>query len=302
LHGNPPVEKTMPWADGELLPRDRFQDAVRLSLLERQPLLVGKIGANELQLLYWTERLKLQGRSFTRRHVHFWNLRTCASNAGLKPRTRSSYRQFGVLLRKAALAVDHLGVWQVYQDPAERTLYRHLGLTCEYHNLFHLCPWFADPACAWPQSLAGRKLFVVSPFLESILAQYPRREQIWAARPGLLPDCQISGYRFPYLISRDCTLSWQEVYAQVAAMMRETDFDVALLGCGALGLPLGLLAKQLGRHAIHMGGFLQVLFGIHGSRFRQDQAYAELFNQHWIAPADSETPMEAKSIENGCYW
>jgi hypothetical protein len=84
--------------------------------------------------------------------------------------------------------------------------------------------------------------------------------------------------------------------------MRQSDFDVALLGCGALSLPLGFVAKQLGRQAIHMGGFLQVLFGIHGGRFRRDPVYAELFNQHWIAPPVTETPVEASSIENGCYW
>ena len=169
-------------------------------------------------------------------------------------------------------------------------------------NLFHLCPWFADPAYAWSQALAGRKIFVVSSFLNSILAQFPRREQIWASRPALLPDCQISGYRFPYLISRHCKLSWQDVYTEVAAQMRQSDFDVALLGCGALGLPLGLVAKQLGNQPILMGWFLQVLFGIHGGRFRQDPVYPELFNEHWIAPAATETPSEGSRVENACYW
>ena len=289
----------MHWADAELLPRDRFQNALRLSLLDRHPLLVGKVGANERQILYWIERFEFPGRFFLRRHIHFWNLRTCSSNAGLKPRSRSSYRQYGELLREAALAADHLGVWK---EPDELALYRQLGLTASYHNLFHLCPWFADPACAWPKALAGRKLFVVSPFLDSILSQFPRRKQIWASRPDLLPDCQISGYRFPYLISRQCRLSWQEVYADVVSKMRSTDFDVALLGCGALGLPLGLVAKRLSRQAIHMGGFLQVLFGIHGGRFRSDPLYAELINEHWTVPTTAETPTEAPRIENGAYW
>jgi hypothetical protein len=63
-----------------------------------------------------------------------------------------------------------------------------------------------------------------------------------------------------------------------------------------------LVAKQLGRQAIHMGGLLQVLFGIHGGRFCRDPVYAELFNEHWISPAAVETPAEAESIENRCYW
>jgi hypothetical protein len=145
-------------------------------------------------------------------------------------------------------------------------------------------------------------VFVVSPFLASIQRQYPRRQLIWSSRPGLLPAIEISGYPFPYLISSGCSQTWQQVYQDVLEAMRRTEFDVALLGCGALGLPLAMEAKRLGRQAIHMGGFLQVLFGIHGARFRRDPAYKDLINEHWIAPSSEETPPEASRVEEGCYW
>ena len=45
------------------------------------------------------------------------------------------------------------------------------------------------------------------------------------------------------------------------------DFDVALLGCGGYGLPLcNYIRHTLGKSAIYVGGGLQLLFGVMGSR------------------------------------
>lgn len=287
------------WTDVSIEHRDLFQHHVCSHLLNGAPLLVGKIGANELNLLYWLERLVVPGRPFLRRRLHLWNLRSCETNAGLKPRTRPSYRQFALLLRQAALEADYVGVWH---DDAEILLYRQLALKAGFYDLFDICPWFASSDCAWSMALAGRKVFVVSPFLASIQSQYARRELIWQSRPGLLPDFQLSGYQFPYLISQNCSLTWQSVYQDVVEAIRRSQCDVVLLGCGALGLPIGMEARRLGCQALHLGGFLQVLFGIHGGRFRRDPAYRDLINEHWIAPSSEETPREAGRIEGGCYW
>ena len=287
------------WSDVAIQPRERFQKRLRDRLLSGDPTLVGKIGANELNLLYWLERLVIPSRPFLRRRLHLWNLRSCETNAGLKPRTRASYRQFAQLLRQAALEADDLGVWH---DDAEILLYRRLSLKAGFYDLFDICPWFAPADSAWSFALAGRRVFVVSPFLSSIRAQHARRDLIWRSRPGLLPDFQLSGYQFPYLISRDCSLTWPNVYQDVLAAIRGSQCDVVLLGCGALGLPLGMEARRLGCQALHLGGFLQVLFGIHGGRFRRDPAYRDLINEHWISPSARETPPEATRVEDGCYW
>lgn len=287
------------WTNTEIQPRDLFQSRVRSRLYAGDPFLVGKIGANELNLLYWLERLVIPSRPLLRRRLHLWNLRSCETNAGLKPRTRTSYRQFALLLRQAALEADHLGVWH---QEAEILLYHRLSLKARFYDLFDICPWFASSDCAWSAALVGRKVFVVSPFLNSILAQYSRRELIWEARPGLLPDFALSGYKFPYLIADNCSLAWSDVYQDVLEAIRRSQCDVVLLGCGALGLPLGMEVRRLGRQAVHLGGFLQVLFGIHGGRFRRDPAYRDLINEHWVAPSAYETPAEAARVENGCYW
>lgn len=40
------------------------------------------------------------------------------------------------------------------------------------------------------------------------------------------------------------------------------DYDIALIGCGAYGFPLAAHIKRSGKKAIHLGGALQLLFGI----------------------------------------
>ena len=287
------------WSEVDVQSRDGFQASVRTMLSRPDPFLVGKVGANELNLLYWLERLPVVERGMIFRRLHIWNLRTCETVAGLKPRTRNSYREFSLLLRQASIDADFLGVWR---HSSELNLYRHLGLNSCFYDLFDICPWFARPDCAWSPALSGKRVFVVSPFLASINQQLERRELVWLSRPGLLPEVKLCGYKYPYLLSAGSVLDWRDVYKDVLVSMKNTDFDVALFGCGALGLPLAMEAKRLGRQALHMGGFLQVLFGIHGGRFRRDPAYADLINEHWISPSAEETPPESAAVEEGCYW
>ena len=82
------------------------------------------------------------------------------------------------------------------------------------------------------------------------------------------------------------------------------DFDVALIGCGCYGLPLAAHVKSLGKSAVHMGGALQLLFGIRGKRWDAAGDWVEqgLFNEHWVRPSDEETPQKSSGVEGGCYW
>lgn len=79
-------------------------------------------------------------------------------------------------------------------------------------------------------------------------------------------------------------------------------FEVALLGCGAYGLPLAAAIRRHGRQAIHLGGALQLLFGIQGRRWDRDAQMQQLSNDRWIRPGARETPATADQIEGGCYW
>ncbi|MDO5614604.1 MAG: hypothetical protein Q4G16_00310 [Cruoricaptor ignavus] len=83
----------------------------------------------------------------------------------------------------------------------------------------------------------------------------------------------------------------------------KTDFDIAIIGCGAYGFPLASFIKNLGKQAIHLGGVTQLLFGITGKRWEDWEHYTSLRaenGKHWITP--TEAPKGFKNVENGCYW
>jgi hypothetical protein len=73
-------------------------------------------------------------------------------------------------------------------------------------------------------------------------------------------------------------------------------------------------AKKMGKIGIHLGGSLQLLFGIRGKRWENKEygsslrqthpeiKYYELPNADWIRPTESETPKSANNVENACYW
>ncbi len=96
--------------------------------------------------------------------------------------------------------------------------------------------------------------------------------------------------------------TWFEALESMKQQMQQTDFDVALIGAGAYGLPLAVYAKELGKQAIHFGGSLQILFGIKGSRWDSMPDINKYYNEHWIRPLREETPTSFKAVEDGCYW
>ena len=77
-----------------------------------------------------------------------------------------------------------------------------------------------------------------------------------------------------------------------------TDYEIAILGCGAYGLPLAAHVKRQGKKAVHLGGSTQFMFGIIGKRWEGNP----LINENWVRPAPEETPALAVHVEGGCYW
>jgi hypothetical protein len=80
------------------------------------------------------------------------------------------------------------------------------------------------------------------------------------------------------------------------------DFDIALIGCGAYGLPLAAHVKRLGKKGIHLASYVQTLFGIYGKRWADLEEYSEVINEHWARPLPSEVPPNHTKVEGGAYW
>ena len=83
------------------------------------------------------------------------------------------------------------------------------------------------------------------------------------------------------------------------------DFDIAIIGCGAYGFPLAAKLKEAGKQAFHLGGATQIMFGIKGKRWVENQNFAyvqSFFNDSWVYPSDLDIPKNANEVEDACYW
>lgn len=157
----------------------------------------------------------------------------------------------------------------------------------------------------WTKVLEGKRVLVVHPFAESILAQYSKRLKLFD-NPDVLP--KFAGLQVikavQSIAGNDCGFdNWFDALESMKEQMTKCDFDIALIGCGAYGLPLTIHAKRLGKVAIHLAGWTQMLFGIYGKRWVDDQPeYARFIKDSWVRPTDNERPQGASRVEKGCYW
>lgn len=165
----------------------------------------------------------------------------------------------------------------------------------------------------WTKNLKGKKVLVVSPFEDSIRHQYQKRELLFPGKEEILPEFELLTYRSLMTIGDMKDERFETWFDALEFMKKEIlsmDFDIALLGCGAYGFPLAAELKKAGRQAVHMGGILQILFGIMGKRWdgtrngtevNIQKDIAKYYNENWIYPLEGK-PKEASKVEYGPYW
>ena len=191
---------------------------------------------------------------------------------------------------------------------------------CQFIHLESAYPFFVDKP--WTRALKGKKVLVVHPFSESIKKQYAKRNKLFA-NSDILPEFELKTIKAVQsaAYSKVPFQDWFDALDFMKNQIESVDFYVCLIGCGAYGLPLAAHVKRMGKQAIHLGGGLQLLFGIKGRRweveykclaekgdsgynvpFKLNINYYDLFNEYWINPLKEEIPKESKTIEEGCYW
>lgn len=159
----------------------------------------------------------------------------------------------------------------------------------------------------WTKELKGRKVLVVHPFTESIQRQYGRRELLFE-NPDVLPEFgSLTLVKAVQSIAGNGNETgfhdWFEALDSMKQEIDRCDYEIALIGCGAYGMDLAAHVKRRGKIAIHLAGWTQMLFGVYGNRWLEDQpAYKRFINEYWIRPSESEKVRGAERVENGCYW
>lgn len=278
---------------------DSVAATIRAVLDSRRASMLARYGSTELACL--VNHLGVQaGRPALLEYVRgralpwWWNRRIIermASQSGFFPVEPRAIGRFCDQMLADSPLVDILGAWRSEEQWLSPWLTgaRRVQLRC-------FDPFYAEKP--WTLALAGKRVLVVHPFEKTIRSQYAHRTRIFPS--GLLPDFTL--LTIPAVQSsvgeRVDFPDWFAALDSMKRAMDREDYDVALIGCGAYGFPLAAHAKRQGKIGFHIGGSLQLLFGILGRRWEG----AAFVNEHWVRPAPDETPRNAKVLENACYW
>ena len=281
-----------PVVDGQAL----FENAI----INNQPFAVGKMGSVEaLSVITFLNRQKAHEMGL-KTPLYNPNLSTkLYANAGVFPQNENVYDQFCHIYLEAIKNCDAIASWDI---AGEAEIFPVYSPKATLIKLLSIEPYFS--VVPWSRTLKGKRVLVISPFTDSIKKQYAKREELWD-NPEMLPSFELLTLRAPLspaLIPNREASDWLEALDQLKSQMDAILYDVALIGAGAFSLPLAVYAKNNGKIGIHMGGALQILFGVIGNRWRNDVFFKKLIKESWCSPNKEETPNNAKIVENGCYW
>jgi len=177
---------------------------------------------------------------------------------------------------------------------------------------------FYSPESQYTLSMTNGSICVVSPFADTIKAQWERRSYLFPV-DGLagkmwLPTQQLHTVKAPFgpnMCPQNMNLSWNPEILKAGPMaavkrladeVQATGARYVFVGIGALSLVLVAELKRRGLVALHTGGGTQIMFGVKGERWKYHNVISKMFNDYWVRPTAEETPSLASSVEGACYW
>lgn len=218
--------------------------------------------------------------------------------SGMFPTDDDTLLRFCELYAQAARHAGLLAVWDV---GAERRVIDGCQGT-RFAELRALEPYYHERP--WTAALAGKRVLVVHPFVGTIRAQYSRRGELFD-NPDILPKfAELKLLRAVQGLGGQDTgyATWFDALQWMESEIDRTDFDVAIIGAGAYGLPLAAHCAAIGRQAVQMAGATQLLFGIRGKRWDDHPVIGKLYNDAWVRPVGDESIANKEVVEGGSYW
>jgi len=256
-----------------------------------KPLAVGRMGRTEARIVgEWRYRNSRYSRK---------SLRQSHEYSGIFPVDAATLSGFSQIYWNGIAGLDVLAFWPT---EFQAKIVDELELCPALIERLDLEPFLSDNP--WSLQLQGKRVLVVHPFKDSILSQYHSSRQRLFADPNVLPVFDLEVIRAPQCLAGQTGgfESWCDAFSWLKDQVGSKNFDIAIIGCGAFGLPLATFCKEIGRIGVHMAGATQLLFGINGKRWLDAPEYQSLFNQHWVRPSGAELFPGVSLVDDACYW
>ncbi len=276
--------------------QNKGNEILKEMILSGEPFMFGRHGTTELNMAGNALMLKTGVID----HINLDKLIGTNHCNGFFPCTEENLIRFHELICEASEACDLYGTFRMLWEDYYIRHYMRKDVKLTHLNMMD----FWRYKIPFTYALKGKKVLVVHPMVDLMERQYKNREHIFTNQ-YVLPEFQLSTVKAIQTIgeNRDERFeSWFDALDYMTEEVKKQDFDVALLGCGAYGMPLAARIKKMGKGAIYMGGVLQMLFGIAGSRWDTVPQAAAMYNEYWTRPGADLKPKGFEKVEDGCYW
>ena len=295
---------------------DKASDMIYELLAQDKPCMIARFGSTEFAALVNYLGVNSEHRSIWKyikgeQPEWWWNkniMNQMQQWSGFFPPTGENMQRFGDLMMDDIKQLDLLGSWinneYIVADYIKQAKYVHLRLLEPF--------WAEEP---WTRALCGKRVLVVHPFAPVIEKQYQENRHRLFDNKDVLPEFQLQTIQAVQSLGGESNgfADWFRALEWMKHEIDQCDYDIALIGCGAYGFPLAAHVKRQGKKAVHLGGSLQLLFGITGRRWEDpnygvkewgipEGSYSGLINEYWVRPGDDNKPQNFQAVEGGCYW
>lgn len=224
------------------------------------------------------------------------------TNAGVHPIGHNMMRTLAFEQIMAGMKADLLAIWNYDFQPQLASFVNPTHL-CNLEDLNPIRNLQILPdALPWTKRLSGQRVLVIHPFKKSIENQISNLKNIKSVCRIWPKDISFEILPPPVTFAgQHGDKNWYEELSRTRVEISRKKFDVAIIAAGAYGMPLGAFVKDLGLKAIHMGGAMQLMFGIIGSRW-EGTPIERMFGPGWVRPLAVEVPPEHKKVDKSSYW
>nr|WP_294492580.1 hypothetical protein [uncultured Anaerosporobacter sp.] len=260
-------------------------------LLNNKPFFVGRLGSVELECLsHYLYLIDRHTESYPDNVKMIMNI-----NAGFFPKEDYLLDYFSKIYINDLKEMDL--IWTMWFSKYENFLYRDIAsdIVVSPYDDSYLPNNYDTP---WTRALEGKRVLVIHPFEVSIINNYSIIDKIHPN--NLIPQFELITLKAVQSIAGTHTEfnTWFDALEFMKSKIDKIEFDIALIGAGAYGLPLGAYVKSIGKKAVHVGGALQLYFGIKGKAWDK----LGIYNEYWTSPLDNERPEGFAKVEAGRYW
>ena len=276
--------------------QSKSNELLKQGLCGEEPFMFGRNGSNEVLM---SMRALMCEKKITDT-IDAGYLSACCDHSGFFPNEKNSLLRFKDLIIDSTRQSD---IYGCFRPIGEDYFVKHFtkdNAVIAHTNMLDF--WRYDEP--YTSALKGQKVLVVHYLANQIEDQYKKRELLFD-NPSVLPEFELMTMPAVQTIAGNRDPRFKDWFEALDFMYEETkkyDYDVALLGCGAYGMPLAAKLKKDGKKVVYMGGVLQMLFGIWGKRWEVEPGAMELRNEHWVSPDPNFIPKGSESVEDGCYW